>query len=242
MKLKELLETLPSRRILYVGARSAFLLGGNKAMLMKQIPALDEKLKKRAEAKRETYKSEYRRLKHELGAEHRRTKAAERKFLNAEDPVPLLERIVIDTYERTTEIATNIIVVGDETGNVWSVHEGKPFEVNYNIEMLTGAILRDVVQDLKFSFRAELKELQECLTRLEKYRKDSAQLENYLRSDDVKVFTACDPEYLIKKTREIVGETLAEGARRKIQGGNHEKGKNRRDGRSDSAGEESLGL
>lgn len=226
MKLKEFLDTQPEKRILYVGAKSAFLLGGTKKQIMKAIPAMDEKIAKRERVKREDLKAKYRNAQKDLGNEHDKTKRLYQRLIDMADPLPLLEREILDTFERTTEDALNIIIVGDEVGNVWSIHEKDAFEVNYNIDVLVGAILKDVITDYKYTFRAELMELREILIRLDKYRKESERFEKYLQSNDVKVFTTVDPEYLISKTRKIVAEMLADGARKKRREAENAKNKN----------------
>ena len=210
MELRKVLEEQKGNRILYVGAASSFLVAGKKDEILKKLPKVDKKKKKKVDTKKADILTQYRIAQRQLGKKHDTVKMLHQRYIEVADPIPLLDREVISTFERISEDALNIIVTGEETGTIWSVTEQEPLELKYNIEDLVGAILREVVREYKLSLRNELKTYAELLDRLESYRKESKEFEDYLNSKDAKRFLIVDTEYVIKKAREGIAETLAE--------------------------------
>lgn len=233
MNLKEFMEGMPGDRILYVGSKSAFMVAGFKNSVLEEIPKMDKKLLDTAEKKRKEILASYRNAQRKFGKQHDITKSLHSQYVGIKDPMPIMEREVLDSYERQTEDAINILVTGDESGNIWSIHEKEKFEIEFHEEELVGAILREAVRQYQMELRAELIEMKKCLTRLEEYRTKSEKMERYLRSDDVKRFFSMDCEYLIDTARKALAETLAEKTEKKnraAQKGKHGEKKKMRDG------------
>ena len=215
MNLKRTLETQPDDRVLYVGAASSFLVGGLKEKILADIPKQDALFWKKAEAKRKDILCQYNReLK--VNGETAVAESLHEAYLSVVDPVPLMEREVVMVYDRETERATNIIVDGTEAGTLWSVNEKVPLELEYNVDILVGAILRDVIREYKVRFGAELDTFRKLILRLEDYRKKSEDMERYLRSKDALMFMGgLDPEYFINRARDSILQTLAEKRKKK---------------------------
>ena len=215
MNLKRTLETQPDDRVLYVGAASSFLVGGLKEKILADIPKQDALFLKKAEAKRKDILCQYNReLK--VNGETAVAESLHEAYLSVVDPVPLMEREVVMVYDRETERATNIIIDGTEAGTLWSVNEKVPLELEYNVDILVGAILRDVIREYKVRFGAELDTFRKLILRLEDYRKKSEDMERYLRSKDALMFMGgLDPEYIINRARDSILQTLAEKRKKK---------------------------
>ena len=215
MKLKEVLEKQPDDRLIYVGAASSFLAAGTKDDLPDELAKQDDRISKRIEAKRADALARYRIAQKSLGEEHDTVKLLHQEYIRIADPVPLMEREVLFTHERISEDALNIVVVGDETGTIWSVKTNTQVALNYNIEDLVGSIIREVLREYKRSLKSELKVFKELVKRLEEYRKNSEVLEAYFRSKDAKRFLTFDPEYIIKRALDGVAEELDEKSKEK---------------------------
>lgn len=215
MKLKEVLEKQPDDRLIYVGAASAFLAAGVKKDLPDELAKKDDEISKRIEAKRADALVRYRIAQKSLGEEHDTVKLLHQEYIRIADPVPLMEREVLFTHERISEDALNIVVVGDEIGTIWSVMDNSQVVLNYNIEDLVGAIIREVLREYKRSLKSELNAFKELVERLERYRKNSDVLEAYFRSTDAKRFLMFDPEYIIKRAMEGLTEELDGKAKEK---------------------------
>lgn len=214
MKLEEYLQGVPDERTVYIGAKSAFILGGTKDSLSEKITALDEKLLAQASIKREEALRQYRKAKKDLGEKHDITKAMHEAYLAVKDPLPILERNVLHAYERQTEDALNIIITGEEAGKIWSLNEEVSCEIEYNAEELVGGIFREAIAEYKSYLKTELKTFKKLLDKLEEYRTKSEDLEKWLRSPDVKCYTTLDAEYLIMMARQTLAETLAESKKK----------------------------
>ena len=215
MNLKRTLKTQPDDRVIYVGAASSFLVGGLKKKILADIPKQDALFLKKAEAKRKDILCQYNReLK--VNGETAVAESLHEAYLSVVDPVPLMEREVVMVYDRETERATNIIIDGTEAGTLWSVNEKVPLELEYNVDILVGAILRDVIREYKVRFGAELDTFRKLILRLEDYRKKSEDMERYLRSKDALMFMGgLDPEYIINRARDSILQTLAEKRKKK---------------------------
>lgn len=215
MKLKEVLEKQPDDRLIYVGAASAFLAACVKKDLPDELAKKDDEISKRIEAKRADALVRYRIAQKQLGEEHDTVKLLHQEYIGITNPVPIMEREVLFTHERISEDALNIVVVGDEIGTIWSVMDNSQVVLNYNIEDLVGAIIREVLREYKRSLKSELNAFKELVERLERYRKNSDVLEAYFRSTDAKRFLMFDPEYIIKRAMEGLTEELDGKAKEK---------------------------
>ena len=221
MILREYLDQADPDKVLYVGSGVGALIGGVPEQIMEAIPALDAELeaKQRGTALRAQQKYDEELKYH--GEKSKKTKAAKARFDKAILPyVPLLDRNILSTYERTTENATNVRIEGDEPGSVWSVKEGteewRHVEIKYHVEDLAAAIIKAVVDDYKFAFRNELAELKDCLDRLKEYRERSEIYEKEFFHEDIKRLIGADPDFIIRRTRQIVAEELKESTEQLI--------------------------
>lgn len=214
MILRNYLETVPDDRIIYICPKAGAIAAGTKNEIidnsgeidMKAIDQLDfaytaakvkvdeaEESKKPAKIKRAKERLE-------------RLKTALTKY------TPILDRQVIDTYERTTEDATNIYIEGEEVGKIWSIKEGteewKTIELNYNLDGLVSAIVREVADEYAVSLRNEIDALKDALKVLDRAMIRSGKMEKYFRESDYVSYMTHDPEYLIDFSRKMIADEV----------------------------------
>ena len=214
MKLAELLSTRQDDRRLYICARNGAIMTGTAAEILAALPDKDRECAENAENKLKSAQSRYEYYINSFGDDDRRTKKA-KAYLEGQAPyIPLPERVVTDTYDRTTEEATNICITGDEQGKIWSVKEGTEdwikIELNYNVEELAGAVIKSVIEDYKHAFWEEIGAYMDLMKALQEYRNKSEEWERWFRSPRMQAFTSFAPEYFINKAREYVINEIEE--------------------------------
>ena len=212
MKLKKYLEGVPGDKVIYIGAKVGFLFGGTKNEFLEALPGIDEKWEAWSNRVNDTAAERYKAILEKHGAESRHTKMAKKKQESCEKYVPLLNRDVVDVFDRTSEDARNIIVEGVEPGGIWSIKEGtaewRKTEVEFNLDNLVGAIVKEVVDSYKETFRREVYSLTEAIAALNRWRSMSEKNEKFFRSERFRILTSVDPEYVIEETRRIVADTV----------------------------------
>lgn len=209
MKLREALEKYPAERVIYVCAKTAAIVGCKKDQVEN---ALRKKDSQTIEKKQQELGVWYALLEQAVscGDQEKEDKAAKKcESLNEEISgyIPLMERVVIEEYDRTCEDATNILIEGEEVGRIWSIDKSKT-ELNYNTEGLVAAIIKQVANNYEDAFSLELREFRRLLDNLERYRENSKQWEKWFRSSEYAKFTSVSPEYLINTIRRITIEKL----------------------------------
>lgn len=156
----------------------------------KAIVRMDETLKERHESTRAELEGRIANAEEKGIKDTYEIKKARKKLKNMKEPIPLMEREVKETYERTTEDALNIIIEGSETGKIWSIYEARPFVAEYNLHELVGEVFRGTVRDYRENFRYELEQWENILTQIQRTMKQSKAYEkyfHYLTGDDVMV-------------------------------------------------------
>ena len=173
MNLKTLLEVIPSDRIIYLTAGSGYWFGGTKGALSEVVPSFDCQFERR-------YQKETARLKMKIEELTKRRDTVGERLSNPNTikrekdrcikqvakfekqlgkltpPVPLLDREVVETYERISEDALAIVVKGTEPGKVWTIiDEHRSVQINDDsaAQALAAEIIKILAKDYAYALQ-----------------------------------------------------------------------------------------
>lgn len=214
MTLKEQIGKIDDNQVFYVGAKSGFLFGGTKKEFASQIDLIDGKISKEHALKILEVEQVYREICKAYSPRGAKARAAKARIkeLKESAPLPLLDRQVLDLYERFTEKAINIVIMGSESGSIWSIKEGtedwQKVAINYNADKLVEAVVKGVVESYKRALKSEIEALMKLTERLKDISDRSKSFERWFRSEDMAVLSSADPEYIIDCARDMLFEAL----------------------------------
>lgn len=202
MTLREYMKTVPEDARIYVGASVAFLTGGNKDQVVRQLDKMSEE---NAALSRDQFMWLKERQKTATGRE---AKKIEKQIASFKPFVHFLDREIRDVYDRETEQATNILIEGDERGYLWTVEPvGTQIINDANLTDLVGKMLRMVVDDYKTELRAEYDKLSSLYSELQDVHRSAEKFEKYFHTEAT-YFTSIDPDYFIGQTAKMLAEEL----------------------------------
>lgn len=224
MTLKEYLEGFPDDKVFYLCPKVGRIFGGTKQQFGEQRPALERECAETNSRARTNLAAQYNAARKTYGEGSKQAKE-KKKALDALMPFePFLEREVLETYEITTEVATNVIVPGSEPNMMkeWSVHENEPdwatCEVNYNAESVIMAVYRQATDDLRYDLRRELDAFADMYEKRQAYMEAAQNWQAYYRAAKaLEDWINLDgkEDYIVKKARQIVAEEIAQEQKRR---------------------------
>lgn len=236
MTLKEYMEVLPKDRVIYIGAQSAYLVAGyvDKELKYKdkvfpplsvQIDEQDVKNQETYESSREKAEGQYKKYLRRFGEDNLITQSVKMEIEKA-PPTSYWRRKVLEVWDKAVEDALCLKIDGTEIGKIFSIRDEDAIDIQYNEEMIIGAVFKDLVKDYKKIFRNELKTMKALLDKLQKYMHESRGYERYIRylcgtetyTDEDgkehmfpnKLFGVANPEKIINEARREVVEAMQE--------------------------------